>query len=93
MINLYEIAEKVILVNPFRPPHKMLSYTALFSHTMTLKGSRGVRFKLRQMFKDLLEFITFGMEVIAAFLGKACRSNLKDLGHFLWQSAHWKTVF
>ncbi len=25
-----EIAEKVILIHPFRPPHKKLPYTALF---------------------------------------------------------------
>ncbi len=40
MMNLYKIAEKVILINPFGPPpnpHIKLSYTALFSHTMTLK--------------------------------------------------------
>ncbi len=37
MINLYEIAEKVILINPFRPSHKKLPYTALFSRNMTLK--------------------------------------------------------
>ena len=27
---------KVILINPFRPPHKKLPYTALFSHTRKL---------------------------------------------------------
>ncbi len=37
MINLYKIAEKVVLINPFRPPHKKLPYTALFYRTMTLK--------------------------------------------------------
>ena len=37
MINLYEIAEKVILLNPFWPSHKKLPYTALFSHNMTLE--------------------------------------------------------
>ena len=47
MINLYEKTEKVTLVNPFRPPHKKLPYTALFYRTMTLKitgGSNGVQF-------------------------------------------------
>ncbi len=36
MIDLYAIAEKVTLVNSFRPSHKDLSYTALFSRNMTL---------------------------------------------------------
>ncbi len=38
-VNLYEIAEKVILINPFRPFHKKLPYSALFCRTMTLKRS------------------------------------------------------
>ncbi len=32
--------EKVTLVNPFRPSHKNLSYTALFYRNMTLKSLR-----------------------------------------------------
>ncbi len=38
MMNLYEKTEKVTLVNPFRPPHKKLPYTALIYRTMTLKS-------------------------------------------------------
>ncbi len=37
---LYEIAEKVILINPFRPSHKKLPYTALFSRNMKLINKR-----------------------------------------------------
>ncbi len=36
MINLYNLAKEIILINPFRPPYKNVPYTALFSHTMTL---------------------------------------------------------
>ncbi len=37
MINLYKVAKKVILRNPFSTPYKKVPYTALFYHTMTLK--------------------------------------------------------
>ncbi len=37
MINLYNLATKTILINPFRTPYKNVPYTALFYHTMTLK--------------------------------------------------------
>ena len=36
MINLYKLAEKVILRNPFSTSYKNGPYTALFYHTMTL---------------------------------------------------------
>ena len=36
MINLYNVAKKVILINPFSNPYKNVPYTALFYHTMTL---------------------------------------------------------
>ncbi len=39
MINLYNVAKKVILINPFSTSYKNVPYTALFYHTMTLKGS------------------------------------------------------
>ncbi len=42
MINLYEKTEKVTLVNPFRPPHNKLPYTALFYRTMTLNVPKHV---------------------------------------------------
>ena len=48
MINLYEIAEKVVLINSFRPPHKNLPYTALFYRTMTLKVTMGGGGKLSE---------------------------------------------
>ena len=37
MMNLYKVAKKVILINPFSTPYKNVPYTALFYHTMTLK--------------------------------------------------------
>ena len=36
MVNLYNLAKKVILINPLWPPYKNVPYTALFYHTMTL---------------------------------------------------------
>ena len=40
MINLYNVAKKVIVINPFNTPYKNVPYTALFYHTMTLKVAR-----------------------------------------------------
>ncbi len=42
MINLYEKTEKLTLVNPFRPPHKKLPYTAPIYRDVTLKLIRAV---------------------------------------------------
>ncbi len=38
MINLDNVAQKVVLINPSRPPYKNVPYTALFFHTMTLNN-------------------------------------------------------
>ncbi len=45
--------EKVTLVNPFRPPHKKLPYTALFYRTMTLHPSSVSQGKIRGILGNL----------------------------------------
>ena len=39
MINLYNVAKKVILINSFSTSYKNVPYTALFYHTMTLNNT------------------------------------------------------
>ena len=45
MINLYKVAEKVILVNPFSTPYKTL-FNRVPYHTMTLKTIARTRVSL-----------------------------------------------
>ena len=77
MTNLYIVAKKVILINPFSTPYKNVPYTALFYHTMTLKQKQ---FRVRNNFYCNREkALTFSSAVASLCISSGSCSSSSDV--------------